>query len=254
MRQILLLLLILSIGCVENLKSQGHWRDDIVLHYRNHDYIFQDLYILQKNNTSLDTLAIIPSTTLDKLLRSRDYVKENFLFDSTKYNISDFINFDGEFIDAVFPQGNKIWFGVSFYEGEGCEGIGRIGFYDIDKKSIGILFHPAIKDHSFKELYLTKDTIYVKTYGFYELSESYGTGIVAISTVTLDAIAKVPPGNESIYDKDDPTAVNPIYKLPLIELIRRKDFISKNVKQFSTVEKKYIIDKGLYNYMIENSK
>lgn len=103
---------------------------------------------------------------------------------------------------AVIAE-NKLWFGMSFYGGEGIDGIGGIGFFDPKLKKIGILRHPALVGCSIKRIQITPSKIIALTYYQGELSEGICNGLVTIDRKTLASTLQLPRGNiQTIWDKD----------------------------------------------------
>jgi len=107
-------------------------------------------------------------------------------------------------IGAVVVEENKLWFGMSFYGGEGWDGMGGVGFFDPKSKKIGILRHPALLNCSVKKIQVTPLEIVALTYSQGELSKGICNGLVRINRKTLSSIIQLPKGKiQTIWNKDD---------------------------------------------------
>lgn len=91
-------------------------------------------------------------------------------------------DFDGvdETIGPVVPEGERLWFGLRFYEGEGQEGVGGLGFFDPKTGQLGLLRHPGLVDCSSAELQVTRDAFVVRTESEHEYSAAECNGRVEI--------------------------------------------------------------------------
>jgi len=65
-----------------------------------------------------------------------------------------------EMIEAYQVAGNLIWFGKSFYDGEGITGVGAIGSFDRTTKRFAFLQIPEVVDWSVSNLLIEGDTIW----------------------------------------------------------------------------------------------
>ena len=161
----------------------------------------------------IEPAVSFPTPTIALILKYRPTLLDDFHIDTTKKNVMDYVSADAS-IGAVMVLGDRIWVGLSFYEGEGSHGIAGIGFFDPLTGKIGILRHPALLSDSTHELFVTRDTIYAKTFSTGEGSETYGNGLVCISRTTLEAVARVPLGGEVLFGQEDTTAQNESYEYP----------------------------------------
>ncbi len=71
----------------------------------------------------------------------------------------------------------KIWFGTSFYNGEGTTGLGGIGWFDIDSRKYQISYYGETADWSTSAIYVDRDSIWL---GLMRRPEgaSYGGGVL----------------------------------------------------------------------------
>lgn len=106
-------------------------------------------------------------------------------------------------IGAAVVAENKLWFGMSFYGGEGTDGMGGIGFFDPKLKKIGLLRHPVLAYCSAKSIQVTPSEIVVLTHAQGELGEGICNGLVRINRKTLASTIQKPEGKvQAIWDKD----------------------------------------------------
>lgn len=200
-------------------------------------------------------LANFARPTVLMLLKYRPHVKKHFSYDEKLrfFNIVEDVESE---ISAAFVAENKIWVGFSFYEGEGWEGYGGIGFYDLKSNEIGVLRHPALMDCSVKSLMVKDKRIYILTIGNYELSSTVCNGLVIIDMTNLEAKAFVPPGAGVLWDKDESNSDSAAkyYDKPISEVISDKRFITKPIKSWGKKQIEEILRIGLEQYMIKQAK
>ena len=171
--------------------------------------------------------------TLSMLLQYRPQIRDNYGFNTSRYALKDIItDISSEINSVCVSEDSSIWVGFGYYEGEGYDGIGGIGFYDPHTGATGVLRHPALLDYSVGAIKVTKDTIYAVTRGYYEGGGDVGNGLVAISRRSLDATARVPPGTSALWGSDDGQTVAPLYERPIDELISDVRFLPKPIPQW----------------------
>lgn len=66
-------------------------------------------------------------------------------------------------LTSFFKEGGRIWFGISFYEGEGGEGVGGIGFFEPHSESFGILRVAPWNECSAEILYHDHRRMFIST-------------------------------------------------------------------------------------------
>jgi hypothetical protein len=66
-------------------------------------------------------------------------------------------------IGACQQVGDVIWFGISFYDGEGYEGVGGVGRYDLATKRLEVRRPQELRDASVSYLVHDGDSLYVAT-------------------------------------------------------------------------------------------
>lgn len=83
----------------------------------------------------------------------------------------------GQGIGPFQLNGNKIWFGTVFYDGEGHTGVGGIGFFDLAENRLKVSYYKEIADWSASALYVEQDSIWLGLAGHPEGS-SYPGGLI----------------------------------------------------------------------------
>lgn len=71
-------------------------------------------------------------------------------------------------IGACQRTGDVIWFGIAFYDGEGSEGVGGVGRYDLETKQLEIHRPGELRDASVSHLVHDGDSLWLATRGNYE--------------------------------------------------------------------------------------
>lgn len=199
-------------------------------------YMVKHYTIYSKANDAWEEIKSFSIPTFSMLRHYRSEVQNHFSIDTSRYKLSDIISDISSPVSAATFYKGKIWVGFSYYEGEGTEGIGGIGFFDIKTKQIGVLRHPALINQSVKALYITDDTIYVQSICNYELTSTVGNGLVCIDRRTLNAIARIPPTTLVLWDKDSDESCAEFYEKPIQNIISDKRFIYKIIPQWSKSE------------------
>ena len=69
-----------------------------------------------------------------------------------------------EYDDHIGPhvsEGNNLWFGKSFYDGEGTTGIGGFGYFDTTEKQYHLYAPPEIADYSVSAIHVDADAVWL---------------------------------------------------------------------------------------------
>jgi rhodanese-related sulfurtransferase len=199
-------------------------------------------------------LAHFPLPTIDLLLQYRPRLVEQYGYDEDNGAFRNEIGKIESTISAATLAGNKIWIGFSFYQGRGHQGYGGIGFYDLATDALGVLRHPALVNHSVRDLMVTEEMIFVATIAEYELSREVGNGLVMIDRKTLQVRALVPPGTPVIWHKDGSGNAALYYDKSIPEILADRRFISKQVEGWEPVELGAALNLGLEGYMIQEAE
>lgn len=97
---------------------------------------------------------------------------ENFIND-VKFNYS---------IKDCFLIKDKIWFTITFYSGEDCEGIGGIGYFNIKKKELGIARIPELIDYSCAAAMNFGNSIFISSKIIGESGDKYNNFLIEFNT------------------------------------------------------------------------
>lgn len=179
---------------------------------------------------------------------------------SSDQNLDEIDEFESGIESAVVAE-KRLWFGLSFYAGEGTDGMGGIGFFDPKLKKIGILRHPALVNCSVKAIQVTPLEILALTYSQGELSEGICNGLVAINRKTLASTLQKPKGNlQILWDKDgelsaEEKLVGKQYENASGELAAYfRNWPKKVGPTFTASELEKIDSIGLENYMLHQAE
>jgi len=94
----------------------------------------------------------------------------------------------------------KIWFGTSFYDGEGKTGVGGIGYFDVDTKNYHVTYYKEMADWSSSSIYVDKQYIWLGLV-YHPEGRDYPSGLVRYNRK-----------EETIRKYAIPQIINVIYK------------------------------------------
>jgi hypothetical protein len=104
----------------------------------------------------------LPQSTYDDFARARHRrVTDNYLRKNTIIE---------EKIGPARAEGDKLWFGKTFYDGEGNSGIGGFGYFDAADRQFHLFVPPEIADESVSAIRVEPDAVWM---GIFQ-SEEYG--------------------------------------------------------------------------------
>jgi hypothetical protein len=69
-----------------------------------------------------------------------------------------------EFNDGIGPwmlEGDRLWFGKTFYDGEGLTGIGGFGYFDTVEKKYRLFTAPEVADYSISAIQVDSDAVWM---------------------------------------------------------------------------------------------
>jgi rhodanese-related sulfurtransferase len=199
-------------------------------------------------------LAHFPTPNVELLLRYRPRLVEQYGYDEDNEDFRSEIGRVESIISAAAYAGGKIWVGFSFYQGRGQQGYGGIGFYDLATGGLGVLRHPALVNHSVRDLLVTDEMIFVATIDEFELSREVGNGLVIIGRKNLQVSALVPPGTPVLWHKDGGENAALFYDKPIPEILEDGRFIYKQVEGWNPMELGTALSLGLEGYMIQTAE
>jgi len=196
-------------------------------------------------------LAHFSRPSAELLLQYRPQIIGYFGYDEDNEEFRSRLGEIESVVSAATLANNKIWMGFSFYEGEGNEGYGGIGFYDLQTGEIGVLRHPALVNHSVRDLMITDEMIYVATIDEFELSREAGNGLVMIDRKTLQVSALAPPGTSVVWHSDGGENAALFYDKSISEILMDRRFVSKKVEGWNPNDFITALNLGLERYMIQ---
>jgi hypothetical protein len=98
-------------------------------------------------------VSALPRTTYDQFAAARPRrVKDGYRREGTELN---------ESIGPWQREGERIWFGKTFYDGEGSSGVGGFGYFDEQEKKLRMFEPPEIADWSVSALDVTPDAVWM---------------------------------------------------------------------------------------------
>ena len=210
--------------------------------------------ILSDSLGAVKTLARFPKPSAELLMRYRPQIIEHFGYDEDNEEFRSGLGEIESVISAATLADHKIWVGFSFYEGERNKGYGGIGFYDLPTGAIGVLRHPALVNHSVRDLMVTNEMIYVATVDEFQLSREIGNGLVMIERKTLQVSALVPPGTSVVWHKDGGENAALFYEKSIAEILADRRLVAKTVEGWNPNEFITALNLGLERYMIETAE
>lgn len=105
---------------------------------------------------SYGKLYPLPQSTYDDFARARPeralngYVREGTTIEET--------------IGSVQPEGDKLWFGKTFYDGEGNSGVGGFGYFDATNRQYHLFALPEVADFAISPILVQPDAIWMSAF------------------------------------------------------------------------------------------
>jgi hypothetical protein len=106
----------------------------------------------------------LPQSTYDAFARARrrrvtdNYVRENTII--------------AEAIGPVQSEGERLWFGKTFYDGEGNSGVGGFGYFDTSDRRYHLFVPPEVADYSVSAIRVEPDAVWM---GIFQSGEYGGS-------------------------------------------------------------------------------
>ncbi|HPA27957.1 MAG TPA: hypothetical protein PK747_06455 [Acidobacteriota bacterium] len=114
---------------------------------------------IDKDSIKNEDLALIPQIPLSK----DDAIK--YLPNLAKWDFDWCVE---QCVSSIYRNGDTIWFGIGFYDGEGLTGVGGFGRYDIKTKRMEIKRPELILDSSISPIVFDGESLWFGTYYSYE--------------------------------------------------------------------------------------
>jgi hypothetical protein len=89
----------------------------------------------------------LPQSTYDDFAKARPGLREETTIE--------------EAIGPVEPEGDKLWFGKTFYDGEGNSGVGGFGYFDATDQQYHLFAPPEVADFSISAIHVELDTVWM---------------------------------------------------------------------------------------------
>jgi hypothetical protein len=81
-------------------------------------------------------------------------------------------------VEACQQVGDVIWFGISYYDGEGSEGVGGVGRYDLATKKLEVRRPAELREASVSHLVHDGNALWLATYASFESGDTPASGLV----------------------------------------------------------------------------
>lgn len=95
----------------------------------------------------------LPQSTYNDFARARARrVTDNYIRANTTI---------AETIGPVQPEGDKLWFGKTFYDGEGNSGVGGFGYFDTSDRRYHLFVPPELADYSVSAIRVEPDAVWM---------------------------------------------------------------------------------------------
>src|SRR5665213_992223 len=106
----------------------------------------------------------LPQSTYDDFASARARrVRDNYVRENTTI---------AESIGPAQSEGDKLWFGKTFYDGEGNSGVGGFGYFDASDRQYRLLVPPEIADYSVSAIRVEHDAVWMGIFQFGEYGGS----------------------------------------------------------------------------------
>lgn len=159
----------------------------------DYEYIGIGSKIYKSKNNEIVKPFELPTLFVQTLLKYRPHVREHFGYNESKYTFSEVVSGLEQGIGPIVLIGDKIWFGITFYEGEGSEGVGGLGFFDIKTERFGILRAPFLLNCSIAQLESEGNKLWILTNSRGEGGNSRCSGLVSYDLSIGEFTTYTPP-------------------------------------------------------------
>ena len=106
----------------------------------------------------------LPQSTYDDFAKSRpERVKNGYVREGTTIE---------ETLGPVQPEGDKLWFGKTFYDGEGNSGVGGFGYFDTADRQYYLFTPPEVVDCAISAIRVEPDAVWISIFRAGEWGDS----------------------------------------------------------------------------------
>ena len=134
---------------------------------RNNEYDLRGIALQEGNSYRAYAL---PRTTPIELAQHRPQVVARY----PRYLETNDQSWVLEWMAASVLRTNRLWFGKSFYDGEGYNGVGSFGYFDIDQRSYSLTTIPEIADWSTSAIFVDEGLVWIGLTHYTEGADSSG--------------------------------------------------------------------------------
>jgi hypothetical protein len=106
----------------------------------------------------------LPQSTYDDFAKARpERVKDGYVREGTTIE---------ETLGPVKPEGDKLWFGKTFYDGEGNSGVGGFGYFDTADRQYYLFTPPEVVDYAISAIRVEPGAVWISIYHAGEWGDS----------------------------------------------------------------------------------
>ena len=134
---------------------------------RNNEYDLRGIALQEGNSYRAYAL---PRTTPIELAQHRPHIVARY----PRYLDTNDQSWVLEWMGASVLRTNRLWFGKSSYDGEGYNGVGSFGYFDIDQRSYSLTTIPEIADWSTSAIFVEEGLVWIGLTHYTEGADSSG--------------------------------------------------------------------------------
>jgi hypothetical protein len=153
------------------------------LEHSNGDFGMRSHGVMERLASNRTKFYPLPQSTVAEFLRLRS--SDPFVKQSTPVTPSNYRR--EEVMGAYQLEGDKIWFGKSFYDGEGCRGVGAFGYFDTSTRSYTLFSPPEVVSYEVSAILVQPDTVWLGLDEFIEDISTFPGGLVRWDRATQKA-------------------------------------------------------------------
>lgn len=154
--------------------------------YRGDQYLGLGRFLYKIRNHRVVQAFPLPPLLTETLLKYRPDVRLGYGYDESSYSFSEVVEGIKQNFGPVVLKEDRLWFGITFYEGEGFQGVGGLGFFDLKKERFGILRGPFLVNCSIVQIDVEGNDFWFQTESRGEFGQGLGdcSGWVGYNIVT----------------------------------------------------------------------
>jgi hypothetical protein len=127
------------------------------LEHSNGDFGMRSHGVIERLASNRTKFYPLPQSTVAEFLKLRS--NESAIRMSTPVTPANYRR--EEVIGGYQLEGDKIWFGKSFYDGEGCRGVGAFGYFDTATRKYALFSPPEVVSYQVSTILVQPDTVWL---------------------------------------------------------------------------------------------